>query len=80
MRTILAIGPHPDDIELGCFGSMARFKGNGDDVHFLVLSKGEGGIIEGDRSVEATASAKLIKAKLYIESLPDRFSECHADL
>lgn len=25
-KKILAIGPHPDDIELGCFGTMAKYK------------------------------------------------------
>ena len=73
MKKILAIGPHPDDIELGCFGTMARFKKEGDEIHFLVLSKGEGGTIEGDRTVESKKSASLINANLYIESLPDRF-------
>jgi LmbE family N-acetylglucosaminyl deacetylase len=73
MSVILAIGPHPDDIELGCFGTMARFADEGNQIHFLVLSKGEGGTIEGDRTVEARESASLIKANLYIENLPDRF-------
>jgi LmbE family N-acetylglucosaminyl deacetylase len=72
MKTILAIGPHPDDIELGCFGTLARFKKEGHSVNFLILTKGEGGIIEGDRIAEAKESASLIEAKLYIENLPDR--------
>jgi len=25
MKKILAIWPHPDDIELGCFGTMCRY-------------------------------------------------------
>lgn len=73
MKTILAIGPHPDDIELGCFGAMARFKHEGNKVYFLVLTKGEGGIIKGDRTAEAKKSADLLKVELFIEKLPDRY-------
>lgn len=73
MKKILAVGPHPDDIELGCFGSMAKFANEGHEIHFLVLTKGEGGTLEGDRVKEAVQSSKLIKAKLYIESLKDRY-------
>ncbi len=72
MKTILAIGPHPDDIELGCFGTLARFADEGNGINFLILTKGEGGTIEGDRISEAKESAALIKANLYIENLPDR--------
>lgn len=73
MKKILAIGPHPDDIELGCFGTMAKYKKKGDEVNFLVLTKGEGGTENTDRVDEAVQSASLIKASLYIEDLPDRF-------
>ncbi|HJY63513.1 MAG TPA: PIG-L deacetylase family protein [Ignavibacteria bacterium] len=73
MQNILAIGPHPDDIELGCFGTMARLKNEGNIIHFLILTRGEGGSINGDRIKEAEESASLIKAKLFIENLPDRF-------
>jgi LmbE family N-acetylglucosaminyl deacetylase len=73
MKTILAIGPHPDDIELGCFGTMARFADEGDIINFLVLTKGEGGALDGNRIVEAQQSAKLIKANLFFEDLPDRY-------
>jgi LmbE family N-acetylglucosaminyl deacetylase len=73
MKRILAIGPHPDDIELGCFGTMARYTKEGNEVNFLVLSKGEGGTEDGNRMDEAKESASLINAKLFVEDLPDRF-------
>ena len=41
LRTILAVGAHPDDIELGCAGALALHKMNGDKVYLLVLTKGE---------------------------------------
>lgn len=73
LKKILAIGPHPDDIELGCFGTMAKYKKNGNDVNFLVLTKGEGGTDYTNRIDEAKESASLINANLFIEDLPDRF-------
>jgi len=73
MSTILAVGPHPDDIELGCFGTMARYTKEGDKVNFLVLTCGEGGTVDGNRDKEAIKSAALIKATLYTENLKDRF-------
>lgn len=73
MKKILAIGPHPDDIELGCFGTMARYSKEGNEVNFLVLTKGEGGTKDDNRVDEAKQSAALIKANLFIENLPDRF-------
>jgi len=38
---ILAVGAHPDDVELGCGGALALFKQLGHDVSVLVLSRGE---------------------------------------
>jgi len=38
---VLAVGAHPDDIELGCAGTLALHKSNGDKVYLLVLTKGE---------------------------------------
>lgn len=37
---ILAIGSHPDDIELGCGGTIAKHVRNGDEVDILILSRG----------------------------------------
>jgi LmbE family N-acetylglucosaminyl deacetylase len=40
---VLAIGAHPDDIELGCAGALLRHVAHGDCVTMLVLSSGERG-------------------------------------
>lgn len=42
-RTVLAVGAHPDDIELGCGGTLRRHKEMGDSVYGLVISRGEMG-------------------------------------
>ncbi len=40
---ILAIGSHPDDIEIGCGGSLIKYAEKGHNVFLLVMSKGEKG-------------------------------------
>ena len=70
---ILAIGAHPDDIELGCGGTMARAAKNGSEVFFLILSFGEmGGVKKDERESEARKSAKILGVKdIIFLGLPD---------
>jgi len=37
---ILAIGPHPDDVEFGCGGTLARHSAMGDKVYIVHMSRG----------------------------------------
>jgi LmbE family N-acetylglucosaminyl deacetylase len=60
---ILAIGAHPDDIELGAGGTIAKHVNVGDEVHFLVLTCGEKSGDKTERKCEAEESAKILKAK-----------------
>jgi N-acetylglucosamine malate deacetylase 1 len=39
-KNVLAIGPHPDDIEIGCFGTLLRHKKAGDNISVLITTKG----------------------------------------
>lgn len=48
MKGILAIGAHPDDIELGCGGTLAKYIAAGVPVKALVLCNGEEGKGEED--------------------------------
>ncbi len=73
IKKILAIWPHPDDIELWCFGTMCKFANEWHDVHFLVLSKGEWWTEKWNRVKEAKKSSELLKCKLHLEDLPDRY-------
>jgi LmbE family N-acetylglucosaminyl deacetylase len=41
--TALAIGAHPDDIEFGCGGTLAKWAAGGASVHLLVLTDGSKG-------------------------------------
>ena len=38
MRRILAIGAHPDDVEIGCGGSLVRFISEGSDIFVTIMS------------------------------------------
>jgi len=62
---VLAIGAHPDDVELGCGGTLARLAGEGRSVGILHLTRGERGTRgtpEG-RQAEAEAAAAALGAK-----------------
>ena len=55
MKVVLAVGAHPDDIELGCAGTLALHKMNGDKVYLLVLTRGEA---SGDANVRGDECGK----------------------
>ena len=69
---ILAIGAHPDDIELGCGGTLALFKKKGHEVYLLVLTSGEASGDPHVREKECAESAEALCAdKLFFGNLPD---------
>ncbi|WP_163544643.1 PIG-L deacetylase family protein [Occultella kanbiaonis] len=55
-RRVLAIGAHPDDLELACGGTLARLVDSGHEVHQLVMSAGSVGG-DGDRRPEEAVRA-----------------------
>jgi len=57
---VLAVGAHPDDIELGCGATLALFKRNGHKVFALVLTKGEASGDPVVREKECRLSAKRL--------------------
>jgi LmbE family N-acetylglucosaminyl deacetylase len=69
---VASIGAHPDDVELGMGGTLARHSYRGDEIHIILCTLGIGGT-SGDpkaREHEAQASAKILKAKLHILDFP----------
>jgi len=60
---VLVIGSHPDDIELGAGGTVAKHVSAGDEVHFLVLTYGEKGGDKIERKREAERSAEILQVK-----------------
>lgn len=70
-KIILAIGAHPDDVEIGCGGSLALHRAKGDAIYILTLSRGsEGGDAE-KRKKEAQKAADLQGAQLFLGDLED---------
>ena len=59
---ILAIGAHPDDVELGCGGTIAKLISQGKKVIIVDLTEGELGTrgTAETRADEANAAAKLL--------------------
>ena len=59
---ILAFGAHPDDVELGCSGTIAKEISLGKKVGIIDLTRGElgtRGTVE-IRNTEATKAAKIL--------------------
>jgi len=61
---LLAFGAHPDDIEFGCGGVIAKETRAGRRVHFVICSRGEAAShgTPKQRVAEAKKSAKLLGA------------------
>lgn len=78
---ILAIGAHPDDIELGCGGLALKAAKSGHNVYMYILTRGEASGNSIHRTKELIESSKLIKAKaLWIDSFPDTHLTVNSDL
>jgi len=72
LRTILAVGAHPDDVELGCGGTLALHKLNGDRVYVLVLTRGEASGDAKVREEECRRAAEIIRVDgLFFGGLKD---------
>lgn len=80
---ILAIGAHPDDIEIFMFGSMAAWKAAGADLSFAIATDGSAGgrapaaELRQTRADEARAAAVHLEVVPTLLSFPD--SELVAD-
>jgi LmbE family N-acetylglucosaminyl deacetylase len=69
---ILAIGAHPDDIELGCGGLLIKASREGHSVFMYTLTRGGASGEPRERTEELKRSAKFIGAKdLQIDDFED---------
>ncbi len=61
---LLAFGAHPDDIEFGCGGIIARETRDGREAHFVICSRGESAThgTPAGRTAEAERAAALLGA------------------
>lgn len=67
-RRLLVVGAHPDDIEFGAAGTIARWTDEGWDVRYVIVTSGQRGVQDPEqdpdgfgrmREVEARAAAKV---------------------
>jgi two-component system response regulator HydG len=70
-ETVLAIGAHPDDVEIGAAGTLLAHKAAGHTVAILTLSRGADGGDQARRARESQAAADIIGARLFLDDLQD---------
>ena len=77
---IMAVGPHPDDMENLCAGTLAKYKDAGHDIAMVCVTNGEVGSqtlspaeIAAVRRQEAEKAAAIIDAKFFWMGYPDEF-------
>ncbi len=78
--TVLAVGAHPDDIEILCAGTLALLHGSGWKVEFATMTPGDCGSttlsreeISTIRKTEAAASAALLDGAYHCMECDDIF-------
>ena len=77
---ILAIGAHPDDLELSCGGTLIQHVQGGDDVFLMVITDGSMGGDPEIRRQEQLDAAKIIGAKdVFFGGYPDTTFECNRE-
>ena len=70
-ETVLAIGAHPDDVEIGAAGTLIAHRAAGDRVAILTMSRGSRGGDQLMRARESQEAAGVIGARLFLEDLDD---------
>ena len=60
MNKVLALAPHPDDVEIGCGGTLAEYASRGDEVHLFVATNGARGGDGDARQREQEESARIL--------------------
>lgn len=81
IESLLVFGAHPDDIEFGCGGVIARETQSGRPVHFVVCSRGESATngTPAERTREAKRAAALLGATVeFVELGGDAHFEVRA--
>jgi LmbE family N-acetylglucosaminyl deacetylase/CheY-like chemotaxis protein len=68
---ILAVGAHPDDVEIGAGGTLAAHGAAGDSVAILTMSQGAIGGDKAQRARESQEAADIIGARLFLRDLED---------
>jgi LmbE family N-acetylglucosaminyl deacetylase len=81
IMNILAIGAHPDDIELGCGGVLLKAVKQGHKIWMYTLTRGEASGDPSRRALEQIEAAKFIQAStLWIDIFEDTKLTCNYEL
>ena len=83
VKTVLALGAHPDDLELGCGATLAKLSASGVAVYAVIFSDGRlGGPTGFDRAAETRAALEALGVVSVTQhDFPDtRLHECLNDL
>lgn len=79
-HVVLAVGAHPDDIEIGCGAALTKHLSSGDKVFALVLTNGENGKHNTKRE-ECLASLKTLGVSdVFFGNFPDGFLPDNRDV
>lgn len=60
---VLAIGAHPDDIEVGCAGTLMKYSKYGHEIFLLIITEGHKGGDAKQRCAEQNKAAEILKPK-----------------
>jgi LmbE family N-acetylglucosaminyl deacetylase len=69
--SIVAVGCHPDDVEFGCYGTLALYRRRKADVRVLLLTGGEKGGNKEARLRAAESACSIIGATLAYAGFED---------
>jgi len=70
---ILAIGAHPDDIEIFMFGLLTLFKERGDEIYLMIATDGslgganKGELLKNKRKLEAITALKNLSSPIFLD-------------
>lgn len=70
-QSVLAVGAHPDDVEIGVGGMLSAHHARGDRITIVTLTNGARGGSSTMRQDEARAAADLVGAVLHLADLED---------
>jgi LmbE family N-acetylglucosaminyl deacetylase len=68
----LAVYAHPDDVEVSCGGTLARWSAAGATVHVVVCTRGDKGSSDAGVDVEALAAARRAETQAAADTLGAR--------
>src|SRR5262245_5509838 len=68
----LAIGAHPDDVEFGCGGTLAKWAAAGCEIHHLVCTDGSKGSWSAEEDIEALIATRRDEQRAASKALGGR--------